>query len=228
MVAIAEHRAVLPIELVAVIVGSTWTLVAVLWVVISRWENTGVTEARRRELERQRAEGSSSIVTPWYLGVLVILAGLPVLFVIDGLIHGLGILYSPTLSFFAGPSIVLQVVGMVLAVVGLAILLGVGRKLAVNVYRLAADERKLMATGVHRFIRHPFYLQFILIPISSLLVSLNYLSLLLLAYTMLWEPKPITAWMREEEDALRRRYGPEAEAYLARTGRILPRVRKSG
>ena len=217
----------LPIELVAVIVGSTWTLVAVSWVVISRWENTGVTEARRRELDRERAERSSHTLTPWMLGVLVLLAGLPVLFVVDGLVHGLGILYSPKLSFFAGPSLSLQIVGIVLAVGGLAILLGVGRKLAVNVYRLAADERTLMATGVHRYVRHPFYLQFILIPIGSLLVSLNYLSLLLLAYTMLWEPKPITAWMREEEDALRRRYGPEAEAYLARTGRVFPRLRGS-
>lgn len=216
----------LSIELVATIVGSTWLLVGAFWAVISRWENTHVTDARRRELERERAERSSPSVTRWMIGVLLVLVGLPVLYLVDGLIHPLGILYSPTLSFFAGPSLVLQVVGIVLAVVGLAILLGIGRKLAVNVYRLAADERKLMATGVHRYVRHPFYLQFILIPISSLLVSLNYLSLLLLAYTMLWEPTPITAWMRREEDALRHRYGPDAEAYLARTGRIFPRLRR--
>ena len=208
------------------IVGSTWALVAVFWAVILRWEKTDVTDARRRELERERTEAPALGSRVWPIAMLVILTGVPVLFVIDGLVYRLGIIYSPTLSFLAGPDIVLQVVGVVLAVVGLAILLGVGRKLAVNVYRLAADERRLMDTGVHRYVRHPFYLQFILLPISSFLVSLNYLSLLLLAYTMLWEPKPITAWMREEEDGLRRRYGPEGEAYLARTGRIIPRLRR--
>jgi len=64
--------------------------------------------------------------------------------------------------------------------------------------------------------------------VGSLLLSLNYFSLLLLvAYTMLWEPKPLTTWMREEEDHLRRRYGAEAEAYLLRTGRVVPRLRRT-
>jgi protein-S-isoprenylcysteine O-methyltransferase Ste14 len=82
----------------------------------------------------------------------------------------------------------------VLSVIGLAILIVVGRKLAVNVYRLAVPERKLMTTGVHRYVRHPFYVHFVLIPVGSFLVSLNYLVLLLLvAYTMQWEPKLLTS-----------------------------------
>jgi protein-S-isoprenylcysteine O-methyltransferase Ste14 len=32
--------------------------------------------------------------------------------------------------------------------------------------------------------------------------------------------------MREEEEDLRRRYGAEGKAYLARTGRVLPRLRR--
>jgi protein-S-isoprenylcysteine O-methyltransferase Ste14 len=61
-----------------------------------------------------------------------------------------------------------------------------------------------------------------------MLPTLNYLALLLLvAYTMQWEPKLLTSWMREEEEEdLRRRYGAEGKAYLARTGRVLPWLRR--
>ena len=223
-----EDETRLPIEAVASIVGATWVLVALFWAVILRWEKTGVTEARRRELEREASEERSSIgIRLWRVGVNAALIGIPLLFAIDGLVDRLGILYAPSLSFSAGPDLVLQVAGIVLSAVGLAILIAVGRKLAVNVYRLAAPERQLMATGVHRYVRHPFYVHFILVPVGSFLVSLNYLALLLLvAYTMQWAPKPITAWMREEEEDLRRRHGAEGEAYLARTGRVLPRLRR--
>jgi protein-S-isoprenylcysteine O-methyltransferase Ste14 len=44
---------------------------------------------------------------------------------------------------------------------------------------------------------------------------------------MLWQPSPVTWWMRQEEDDLRRRYGTEAEEYLRRTGRVFPRLRRS-
>jgi protein-S-isoprenylcysteine O-methyltransferase Ste14 len=151
----------------------------------------------------------------------------PALFVIDGLVRDLGILYAPWLSFLAGPSIALQVAGTAFSLIGLAILIGVGRKLAVNVYRRALAERELMTTGVHRYVRHPFYLHFFLLPIGLFLVTLNYLSILVLAaYTMLWMPRPVTWWMKEEDADLRRRFGADAEAYIARTGRVFPRLRK--
>jgi protein-S-isoprenylcysteine O-methyltransferase Ste14 len=163
----------------------------------------------------------------WRVLVNAVLLGIPVLFAIDGLFYRIGILYSPGLSFFAGPDAVFQIAGIVLSVVGLAILIAVGRKLAINVYRVAVPERKLMTTGVHWYVCHPFYIHFVLIPVSSFLVSLNYLALLLLpAYTMQWEPKLLTSSMRKEEENLRRRYGAEGEAYLARTGRVLPRLRQ--
>jgi protein-S-isoprenylcysteine O-methyltransferase Ste14 len=85
----------------------------------------------------------------------------------------------------------------------------------------------MMTMGVHRYVRHPFYIHFFLVPVGSLLISLNYLALLLLiAYTMQWEPRFITSWMLEEEEDLRRHFGPEGEAYLDRTGRVLPRLRR--
>jgi protein-S-isoprenylcysteine O-methyltransferase Ste14 len=218
----------LPIEVVGLLIGGTWVLVALFGAVILRWEKTGVTEARRRELEQESTEANPSVgIIVWRVLVYVALVGIPLLLAIDCLFHRIGILYSPSLSFFAGPDLVLQIAGIVLSVVGLAILIVVGRKLAVNVYRLAVPERKLITTGVHRYVRHPFYIHFVLIPVGSFLVSLNYLALLLLVtYTMPWEPKLLTSWMREEEEDLRRRYGTEGEAYLARTGRVLPRLRR--
>jgi protein-S-isoprenylcysteine O-methyltransferase Ste14 len=213
---------------VALIVGLTWGLVGIFWAVISRWEKTGLTEARRRELD-EGAGVVSPAIRAWRVSAMAICVVLPALFVVDGLVRDLGILYAPELSFLAGPDLLLQIVGIACSAVGLPILIGVGRKLAVRVYRRAVPERQLMSTGVHRYVRHPFYLQFFLLPIGLLLVTLNYLSVLvLLAYTMLWEPKPVTRWMKEEEEDLRRRFGAEADAYIARTGRVFPRLRRRG
>ncbi|HWL91606.1 MAG TPA: isoprenylcysteine carboxylmethyltransferase family protein [Actinomycetota bacterium] len=110
---------------------------------------------------------------------------------------------------------------------GLAILIGVGRKLAVRVYRLGADERQLMTTGLHRYVQHPFYLQFLLLPVGLFLLTLNYLAVLVfISYNTLWGPRFITSWAREEEAEMRRRHGADYDAYVARTGRFLPRLRR--
>jgi protein-S-isoprenylcysteine O-methyltransferase Ste14 len=212
----------LPVEAAGLLVGLTWALVGLFWAVLTRWENTSISEARRAELEAADPERTSI----WFLAMIAILIVLPLFFAFDGVVDSIEVLYDPALSFFAGPELALQIAGIVAAVLGLAILIGLGRKLAVNVYRLAAEERRMMTTGLHRYIRHPFYIHFYLLPLSSFLISLNYLALLLyIPYTMLWEPKPLTAWMREEEEDLRRRYGAEGEVYLRRTGRFIPRIR---
>jgi protein-S-isoprenylcysteine O-methyltransferase Ste14 len=216
----------LPVEIVSVLVGAIWGLVAIFWIVLRRWERTGVTEARRKELESE-AEVVSPAIRAWRWMTTAITIAIPLLFVIDGFVDAIEILYAPELSFFAGPDLALQIVGIVLSVAGLAILIGVGRKLAVNVYRRAIDEREMMTTGAHRYVRHPFYIQFLVLPIGLFLLTMNYLALLVLAaYTTLWQPTTVVGWMRLEEDDLRRRYGDEAEAYLSRTGRVLPRLRR--
>jgi protein-S-isoprenylcysteine O-methyltransferase Ste14 len=217
----------LPVEAAGLLVGFTWVLVALSWAVVLRWERTSVTEARRAEREAEGAEQVSVGIRVWRLAMIAMLIAIPLLFAVDGLVDGIWILYDPTLSFFAGPDLVLQIGGIVASVLALAILLGLGRKLAVNVYRLGTEERRMMATGFHRYIRHPFYIHFALLPIGSFLISLNYLALLLyIPYSMQWEPKPLMAWVREEEEDLRRRYGDEGEAYLRRTGRFFPRFRR--
>jgi protein-S-isoprenylcysteine O-methyltransferase Ste14 len=218
----------LEIEVVSLLVALTWGLAATFWVILIRWERTGVTDARRRELDAEAPETVSSGIRAWRVMTTAVTGGIPLLFVIDGLVFDLGILASPRLSFLAGPSRALQVAGLVLSALALAILIGVGRKLAVQVYRRAEHERELMTTGMHRYVRHPFYLHFFALPIGLFLLTLNYLALLVLvSYTMLWQPSPVTWWMRQEEDHLRRRYGTEAEEYLRRTGRVFPRLRRS-
>ena len=209
------------------LVATTWGLVGIFWIVIRRWERTGVTEARRKELESEGPEAVSPAIRAWRWMTVTITIAIPLLFAVDGFVDPIEILYAPALSFFAGPDLALQIVGIVLSVVGLAILIGVGRKLAVNVYRRAIDEREMMTTGAHRYVRHPFYIQFLVLPIGLCLLTLNYLALLVLAaYTTLWQPMTVLGWMRVEEDDLRRRYGDEAEAYLSRTGRVFPRLRR--
>jgi protein-S-isoprenylcysteine O-methyltransferase Ste14 len=218
----------LPVGAVGALFGGAWLLVGLFWATILHWERTGVSEARRRELEREDADAQS--VSPWIrawrLVMMTVLVGIPLLFAIDGLVYRIGIIYAPELSLSIGPELVLQLAGIVFVVAGLILLIGLGRKLAVNVYRLAVPERKLMTTGLHRYVRHPFYIHCYLLPLGSFLLSVNILALpIYIAYTMQWEPKLLSAWMREEEADLRRRYGTEADAYLARTGRVLPRLR---
>jgi hypothetical protein len=134
----------LPVEVVSLLVGAIWGLVALFWAVILRWEKTGVTEARRQELQHQGSERPTIGIRAWRVMVNTVLVGLPLLFAIDGLVYRLGILYAPALSFSAGPDLALQIAGIGISVVGLAILIGLGRKLAVNVYRRAGHERELM------------------------------------------------------------------------------------
>ena len=217
----------LPIGTVSLLVLAVWGCVLIFWALIVRWEATRQTEARREEVERQRSEVESVGTRAWHVAAMTVTIGVPLVFVIDGLFGGIGVLYSPGLSFFAGPDLVLQIAGIVISVGSLAILIAVGRKLAVRVYRLAAEERELMTDGLHRYVQHPFYLQFLLLPVGLFLLTLNYLAVLvLLSYNTLWGPKFITTWAREEEAEMRRRHGADYEAYVARTGRFWPRLRR--
>ncbi|MGH2679115.1 MAG: methyltransferase family protein [Actinomycetota bacterium] len=217
----------LSVEAVAWITGITWGLAGLFWALMLRWEATGLTEARRREKELEGSAEVSAGIRAWRAMTTTVTGAVPLLFFIDGFVGEIEVLYVPGLSFHAGPDLALQIVGIGLSVLGLAILIGVGRKLAVHVYRRAERERELMTTGVHRYVRHPFYIHFLALPIGLFLVTLNYLALLVLAsYTMLWEPRTVVGWMRQEEEDLRRRYPAEAEKYFGRTGRVFPRLRR--
>jgi len=113
------------------------------------------------------------------------------------------------------------------AAAGLVILFWVGRILAVNVYRKATEERELLQSGIYAYIRHPFYLHFLLLPTGLLLLTLNpFMLVVLLAYLTLDGPVLPSTWMRDEERELAGRHGPTYDAYHERTGRWLPRLRR--
>jgi protein-S-isoprenylcysteine O-methyltransferase Ste14 len=200
------------------------------WILVSRWENTNQTEARRRELEAEREARASRGARPlawraWEIGARAGLVLVPTLFIVDGFGVPLGLLYAPSLTYVGPLALPLQVLGVACAASGLVLLFWVGRILAVNVYRKAADERELLQGGIYAYIRHPFYLHFFLLPIGLLLLTLNPVMLVvLLAYLTLDGPVLPSAWVRDEERELAGRHGPTYAAYLERTGRWLPRI----
>jgi protein-S-isoprenylcysteine O-methyltransferase Ste14 len=202
------------------------------WILVSRWENTNHTEARRRELEAEREARASRGARPfawrvWEIGARTGLVLVPTLFVVDGFGVPLGLLYAPSLTYVGPLALPLQVLGVACAAAGLVVLFWVGRILAVNVYRKAADERELLQGGIYAYIRHPFYLHFLLLPIGLLLLTLNPVMLVvLLAYLTLDGPVLPSTWMGDEERDLAARHGPTYADYLERTGRWLPRMRR--
>ncbi|MEX0626798.1 MAG: isoprenylcysteine carboxylmethyltransferase family protein [Chloroflexota bacterium] len=222
----------LPNDAVAVLVLVISAAWLAGWILVSRWENTKHTEARRRELEAEREARACRGARPfawraWEIGARTGLVLVPTLFVVDGFGVPLGLLYAPSLTYGGPLALPLQILGVACAAAGLVILFWVGRILAVNVYRMATDERELLQSGIYASIRHPFYLHFFLLPIGMLLLTLNPVMLVvLLAYLTLDGPVLPSTWVRDEERELAGRHGPTYAAYHERTGRWLPRIQR--
>jgi protein-S-isoprenylcysteine O-methyltransferase Ste14 len=83
------------------------------------------------------------------------------------------------------------------------------------------QTQSLAQTGPYRWIRHPIYSAFLLIPGSTLLIAANWLvgGLWIVAVTL-----DIIARMRYEEAAMVRQFGEEYRNYQKHTGRLLPRL----
>jgi protein-S-isoprenylcysteine O-methyltransferase Ste14 len=198
-----------------------------------------LTEARKKELEAEQSEKRKMKIAPkfWSLVRKPILLILPLVFIIDGLVFRMGILYSPYLSFFNLIDIYLQIIGFIIIFIGLILYLVSGRTIIKHVYSKAAKERKMMTTGLYAYIRHPYYLSFILIPVGFLFITLNYLSLLyFLAFTVGTNPDEecgregkftfVTTEARCSEEGLKITYGKKYEEYMEKTGRFFPKLRK--
>ena len=99
-----------------------------------------------------------------------------------------------------------------------------GRLLAVEVYAKATDKRKMITRGIYTYVRHPFYLHGILIPVALVLLTLNYTALLFVVFYT--EPWSVTKWIRGEEQELLKRFGKDYEEYMKKTGRFLPKIRR--
>ncbi len=204
---------------------------------IGYWPKKFMTEARKKELEAKQSKKRKVKITHkfWALVREPIIIFLPLLFIIDGLVFRMGILYSPYLSFFNPIDIYLQIIGLIIIFLGFILYLIAGKTVLKEVYSIATEERKMMTTGLYAYIRHPYYLSFILIPIGFLLITLNYLSLFyLMAFTVTANHKEcrggkfifITQEVRCEEEKLKKIYGEDYKEYMEKSGRLLPKFRK--
>lgn len=198
-----------------------------------------LTEARKKELEVKQSEKRKVKMAPKFWGLVQepIRIIIPLLFIIDGLILRMGILYSPYLSFFNPIDIYLQIMGLIIIFFGFILYLIAGKTVTKEVYSKATEERKMMTTGLYAYIRHPLYLSFILIPVGFLLITLNLLSLFyFMASTISTHPDEecdregkftfVTKEVRCEEEYMKKIYGKDYEEYMEKTGRLLPKFRK--
>lgn len=202
---------------------------AFLWIHgFARWERRFATSARRRAIERDGSEWRPRgfRVHVWRALVGVGIVGVPFVLALDGLGIGPGILYTPALTFAARLALPIQIAGLVSGALGGAIMIGVGRFINKHVYGRAAEEQAVLTTGPYRYVRHPFYVHFLLVPAAMAMLTLNYLAFAAFLYAAVDEDGPylMTRVIRAEEQAMRERFGDEYERYARRTGALLPRL----
>ena len=85
------------------------------------------------------------------------------------------------------------------------------------------EGQEMVASGPYRWIRHPIYAAFLLILGSLLLISANWcVGGLWIGMTGL----DVASRIRTEETMMVSRFGERYRAYMRRTGRLFPRIRK--
>ncbi len=82
-------------------------------------------------------------------------------------------------------------------------------------------DHALVTTGPYRWVRHPIYSAGALIVLGSGLLSAN---MVMLAAPALALALLLGVRLPDEEAMLQEQFGPEYQAWAARTGRLLPRV----
>lgn len=81
-------------------------------------------------------------------------------------------------------------------------------------------DHTLVTTGPYRYVRHPFYLSFLIAVIGGGIVTANWYLFL----TSLLPFAFLVARTRIEEEKLVERFGDEYREYMSRTGRFWPRL----
>ena len=118
------------------------------------------------------------------------------------------------------------VLAVVLAASAIALLLAAraAHAAAVPLWHQDALPQALTEAGPYRRIRHPFYASFLMLLVAAALAAPGVATLGALA----WGLAAIT-WTasREERALLASPLGPAYREYSSRTGRFLPRVRRS-
>jgi Putative protein-S-isoprenylcysteine methyltransferase len=84
------------------------------------------------------------------------------------------------------------------------------------------ENHRLISSGPYRYIRHPMYAGFFMMPVGIALVTANLLvALLQIGVTIAM----YLARVADEEAMMIDRFGDEYRTYVRQTGRLLPRLR---
>ena len=161
----------------------------------------------------------------WQEGVVILfglrLSGIP--FVIGGILW----MVSPGQMAWASVPLPVAVrwIGVGLVVTAALLLVWTFRNLGKNLTDtvVTRQEHSLVTSGPYRYVRHPFYLAGITGVVGASLVAANWF--FLLAGTLPYGLLVIRT--RTEEEKLIERFGDDYREYMARTGRFLPRLRRT-
>jgi protein-S-isoprenylcysteine O-methyltransferase Ste14 len=114
--------------------------------------------------------------------------------------------------------------GVVQSLLGIAGLVWIHHHLGKNFsteLRIRQDH-SLITSGPYRYVRHPMYSNFLLNFPGLPIVGANWLLLLFFVIGLVFI---VTVRIRKEEQLMLATFGDEYRAYMARTGRLFPRVR---
>ncbi len=118
----------------------------------------------------------------------------------------------------------LRWLGVGLGVMTAALLIVVFRSLGTNLTDtvVTRERHTLVTTGPYRWVRHPFYVAFMLAVTADSIVTANWF----LALTGFVTVALIVIRTNTEEQKLVERFGVEYGSYMERTGRFIPRLKK--
>jgi protein-S-isoprenylcysteine O-methyltransferase Ste14 len=188
---------------------------AAAWILASRWERSGRDAELRIPLRPPpliRRGSDPMQVAPLIYPLFVVFAP--------------GWAYQGWLNWSSGFDATLQVVGLGVWALGIAVVMwaarAIGRYMAVS--GVTADHH-LVTDGPYRYVRHPVYASIVAITVGSALVFRSYLLVGMAAANVaagLW-------WAAAEERLLAspQGLGDAYRTYASRTGRFLPRLRRT-
>lgn len=188
---------------------------AAAWVLWSRWERPGYgleLKTRVNPLPLIGRGGDLIQIVPFVYPILVVAAP--------------GWAYEGWLNWSTGIDLALQATGLGLWAVGIAVGLWAAR--AIGGYGAISGvtvDHQLVSDGPYRYVRHPVYTAVIAIAVGTTLVFRSYLLLVVAVMSIvahLW-------WAAAEERLLSspEGLGGDYRIYASRTGRFLPRVRRT-
>lgn len=198
--------------LAAIVLAGTVLGVGLLFRGISR----GPRRQGRVVAERPQKRGTELV---WSLGTIVVQGWAAGVLVLPALFAG-----WPLHPEFPGIETV-QIVGLAVWAAGMVLVDAAGWALGRFTTSAieARDDHRLIQEGPYRWIRHPMYTANVALGTGLTLV---FLSPFLAVLTMVLTATAVYR-ARLEEDLLRSPtvFGPTYDAYMARTGRFLPRIR---